>query len=132
MIRACGLARVLVRFRPLGPAERPDCCVQHPSSIAVQHTSTDGTTLGFSFDAVLGQGASQAQVPQHACCCSRRGHWCTYLLLEYLIHLPHVIFAWQVFEQVADVVRSTLEGKNGTIMAYGQTGASAAHACAMT
>ena len=63
------VARVLVRFRPLGPAERPDSCVECTSGTAVQHTSTDGSTLGFSFDAVLGQDATQAQVPQHACAC---------------------------------------------------------------
>ena len=87
--KSSALCRVLVRFRPLSPAERPEQCVLLTSPSSVQHTSSDGSSLAFTFDGVHGQATSQEQM----------------------------------FAQMQDIVRAVLQGQNGSIIAYGQTGA---------
>ncbi len=67
-------------------------------------------------DAVLDETSAQEDVRGArtlACTCTPR---------RFFAHALTVHSLAQVFAQVADVVRGALEGCNGTIFAYGQTG----------
>ena len=84
--------RVLVRFRPLTPAEAeagPRCAspapapAASPASAVAFHTPT--TTASFAYDGVLGEAATQADA----------------------------------FAAVSDVVDGVLAGRSGSIIAYG-------------
>eukprot|EP00887_Chlorella_sp_A99_P003296 scaffold9.g3296.t1 len=90
---------VLLRVRPPNQRELEERggaarCVEVVDDSSLRYVGREApTNATFSFDRVLGEGASQEDV----------------------------------FEEVADVVRSVLAGYNGTVLAFGQTGSGKTH-----
>jgi kinesin family protein 3/17 len=116
--------KVVVRCRPLSPLEQAAGLkpvvriLEDVKAIDVQDLSSQssGCQRAFSFDAVFGWDCGQEQVRKmptlwtrtYNCCCSHP------------ISSSHALKVYN--DVVRSVVDSVLEGYNGTVFAYGQTG----------
>lgn len=122
--------RVMLRCRPLSSGEAAD---GRKIVLTVNEASKDATLQGvrhgnaevrdFSFDAVFEPLCLQSKVNlQHKFCLRTYLVWCVEEQHDMLAQVTSATM--QVFGNSAQrIVEGVLEGYNGTILAYGQTGA---------